>query len=119
MSRIMVAVQGEVDKIKSQLPERAVRVSNVLRQSVFNVMQGGGVSAPGEPPGVRTGNYRNSFEASSESGGTEYKSRLESDCLYGPFLEYGTSKMEPRPHCERILEDALPEAIAIYSEPYI
>lgn len=46
-------------------------------------------------------------------------SKITSDTLYGPFLEDGTSKMAPRPHCDRILEDALPEAISIYGEPYI
>lgn len=119
MSKITIIVQGEMEKIKNQLPERAVRVSNVLRDSVFHVMVGGGVSAPGEPPGVRTGNYRDSFMASTESSGTTHISKATSNILYGPFLENGTSKMAPRPHCDRILEDALPQAISIYSEPYI
>lgn len=118
MSRIEVIVQAELDKVKSQLPERTVRVSNELRNSVFHVMSGGGVSAPGEPPGVRTGNYRDSFVASTENGEMTFTAKVTSDCLYGPFLENGTSKMAPRPHCDRIAEDALPQAIAIYSEPY-
>ena len=111
MISIEIIVQAELDKIKAQLPERTARVSSALRNSVFNVMTGGGVSAPGQPPGVRTGNYRNSFVSSTENNGT-------SDCLYGPFLEDGTSKMAARPHCERIAQDALPQAIAIYSEQY-
>lgn len=119
MSQITIIVQGEIEKIKNQLPGRAVRVSNVLRDSVFHVMVGGGVSAPGEPPGVRTGNYRNSFMSSTEGGGMTNISKITSDTLYGPFLEDGTSKMAPRPHCDRILEDALPDAISIYGEPYI
>lgn len=118
MSRITLIVQGEIDKIKNQLPERAVRVSTELRNSVFHVMVGGGVSAPGEPPGVRTGNYRDSFEASSESDAERYVAKVTSDCLYGPFLEEGTRKMEPRPHCDRIAEDALPRVLEIYGEPY-
>ncbi len=47
-----------------------------------------------------------------------FTAKVTSDCLYGPFLEDGTSKMAARPHCDRIAEDALPQAIAIYSEPY-
>lgn len=118
MSKITAIVQSELDKVKNKLPERAVRVSNVLRDSVFHVMVGGGVSAPGEPPGVRTGNYRNSFISNTENGVGTYVSKITSDVLYGPYLEEGTSKMEARPHSERILDDALPHAIDIYSEPY-
>ena len=61
MISIEIIVQAELDKIKAQLPGRTARVSSALRNSVFNVMAGGGVSAPGQPPGVRTGNYRNSY----------------------------------------------------------
>ena len=111
-------LNDELDKIKEQLPERTARVSSALRNSVFNVMAGGGVSAPGQPPGVRTGNYRNSFVSSTESNGMSFTAKVTSDCLYGPFLEDGTSKMAARPHCDRIAEDALPQAIAIYSELY-
>ena len=112
MISIEIIVQAELDKIKAQLPERTARVSS------FNVMAGGGVSAPGQPPGVRTGNYRNSFVSSTENNGMSFTAKVTSDCLYGPFLEDGTSKMAARPHCERIAQDALPQAIAIYSEPY-
>ena len=117
MISIEIIVQAELDKIKAQLPERTARVSSALRNSVFNVMTGGGVSAPGQPPGVRTGNYRNSF-VSSTNNGMSFTAKVTSDCLYGPFLEDGTSKMAARPHCERIAQDALPQAIAIYSEQY-
>lgn len=118
MISIEIIVQAELDKIKAQLPGRTARVSSALRNSVFNVMAGGGVSAPGKPPGVRTGNYRNSFVSSTESNGMSFTAKVTSDCLYGPFLEDGTSKMAARPHCDRIAEDALPQAIAIYSELY-
>ena len=50
--------------------------------------------------------------------GMSFTAKVTSDCLYGPFLEDGTSKMAARPHCERIAQDALPQAIAIYSEQY-
>ena len=46
MISIEIIVQAELDKIKAQLPERTARVSSALRNSVFNVMTGGGVSAP-------------------------------------------------------------------------
>ena len=50
MISIEIIVQAELDKIKAQLPGRTARVSSALRNSVFNVMAGGGVSAPGQPP---------------------------------------------------------------------
>ncbi len=45
MISIEIIVQAELDKIKAQLPGRTARVSSALRNSVFNVMAGGGVSA--------------------------------------------------------------------------
>ena len=95
MISIEIIVQAELDKIKAQLPGRTARVSSALRNSVFN-----------------------SFVSSTESNGMSFTAKVTSDCLYGPFLEDGTSKMAARPHCDRIAEDALPQAIAIYSELY-
>lgn len=87
-------------------------------------------SAPGEPPAVRTGTFRNSWQVSQ--GGVKelygsYFARIESDLktdggeyLLGEILEDGTpgGKMAPRPYVEKTLEKAEPKIYRIYSEPY-
>lgn len=82
-------------------------------------------SAPGEPPAVRTGAFRNSWQPTSREVFGSYISRIESDIRtdngqynLGTILEDGTSRMEPRPYQERILDAAEPEIIAIYNRPF-
>lgn len=86
-------------------------------------------SAPGEPPAVRTGAFRSSWQRKSyvESSGTDFKviSQAESsqrtdggNYLLGDVLENGTSRMEPRPFKEKIQKKALPNIMRIYNEPY-
>lgn len=62
-------------------------------------------SAAGEPPAYRTGDYQDSFytridkETKTRTSaviGTDYKTK--SGHWLGIMLEFGTSKMEPRPH---------------------
>lgn len=127
-----------VENIKRQMESRAYRVSNELRNSELDVLrgQGGGrryrvpgtrayytASAPGQPPAVRTGAFRLSWQPSSRVEGTRYVSRIETNLqvngyTLGSLLENGTSKMAPRPHHDRILEKTKPRAVKIYSEPY-
>ncbi len=82
-------------------------------------------SAPGEPPAVRTGTFRNSWQPSSNVADGVYRSRIESDVTtddgkhnLGEVLEKGTSRMAPRPHHERIIKHAEKEIVRIYDEPY-
>lgn len=112
MISIEIIVQAELDKIKAQLPGRTARVSSALRNSVFNVMADGGVSAPGQPPGVRTGNYRNSFVSSTESNGMSFTAKVTSDCLYGPFWKTVQVRWQQdhtvtalqKTHCRKLLQ---------------
>ena len=85
MSIIEAIVREQVENIKSQLPSRAARVALELKKSVFNVMSHPGVSAPGEPPGIRTGNYRNSFVPESQVEGGLYISKVSSDVMSDHF----------------------------------
>lgn len=83
-------------------------------------------SAPGEPPAVRTGTFRNSWQPIAlTSGGVLFSSRIESDVMtdngkynLGEVLEEGTSRMEPRPHQDKIKEHAERAIVRIYEEPY-
>lgn len=134
-------VTGEyVKHIESQLEGRAYRGANELRNAALLVLrgQGGGrsyrvpgtkrrytASAPGQPPAVRTGSLRNSWQPSAHAVMGSYISRVRSDVRtdngqynLSDLLENGTSKMAPRPHHDRILEKAEGPVTRIYEEPY-
>lgn len=142
--------------VKHQLESRTYRASNELRNAALNVLRGqrsgrrykvpgtyrrqkdktdGKIkrgryytaSAPGEPPAVRTGTFRLSWQPEPRCSDyyNTYWARIASDATtddgthtLGRILEEGTSRMAPRPHHDRILERAEPKIVRIYNEPY-
>lgn len=148
------------EKITQGMKSRAYRVSNELRNASQDVLRGqrsgreyivpgtGRVkynkrnktatisyrryraSSPGEPPAVRTGTFRESWQTKNESTGSgdslSVKAMIESNArtdngkyVLGVILEDGTGKMAPRPYKEKIQQKALPKALRIYKEPYL
>ena len=82
-------------------------------------------SDPGEPPAVRTGAFRMSWQPYARRVYGVYFSRIESDLRVesgkynlGQLLENGTSRMAPRPFEEPIIKHAENRINRIYSEPY-
>lgn len=82
-------------------------------------------SAPGEPPAVRTGTFRNSWQPKSRVLYGSYISRIESDATtdngshnLGDILEHGTSRMAPRPHQDLIRQHAEERIVRLYDNPY-
>ena len=142
------------DSIQLQMERRAFLAANELRNASQLVLRGqrGGrrykipgtfkrqrdktdgkmkngryytASAPGQPPAVRTGDFRISWQPTSRVVFGSYISRIESDLTtedgkynLGTLLEEGTGKMEPRPHQDLILEKAKGPILKIYNEPY-
>lgn len=148
------AVKDRVDSIRKQVQSRSHRAANELRNSALLVLRGQRsgqrykvpgtyrrqrdktdgkmkngryytASAPGEPPAVRTGTFRNSWQTDTKADGDLYISRIESDLktdgggyILGEVLEEGTSRMAPRPYVDRTLAKAEPKIHQIFSEPY-
>ena len=147
-------IDGITDDIKHQMERRAWLAALELRNSALTVLRGSRsgrrykvpgtyrrqrdktdgkmkngryytASAPGEPPAIRTGAFRNSWQPKSKVVYGTYVSRIESDLMtengghnLGEILENGTKRMAPRPHHDRILQHAEPTIVRIYEEPY-
>lgn len=140
--------------IRQQMESRSYQAANELRNSALLVLRGQRngrrykvpgthrrqrdkvtgkmkngryytASAPGEPPAVRTGVFRLSWQPEAHVAYGSYISRISSDVrtddgrhILGEILEEGTSRMAPRPHHDRILEHAEPKIYRIYNAPY-
>ena len=149
------AITDEItSQIRAQMQSRSYRAANELRNSALLVLRGQRTgrrykvpgtyrrqrdpvtgqmkngryytaSAPGEPPAVRTGIFRLSWQPEAHVVYGSYISRIASDVrtddgnhLLGEVLENGTARMAPRPHHDRILEDAEPKIYRIYNASY-
>ena len=152
-----VAIEDVVENVRRQVKRRTYTAANELRNSALIILRGQRsgrrykvpgtyrrqrdktdgkmkngryytASAPGEPPAVRTGTFRNSWQVSQTAVRELYGSyfaRIESDArtdngqyLLGEILEDGTIKMAPRPYQDKVLEHAEPNIVRIYSQPY-
>lgn len=147
-------VEDAGNSVRAQIERRSFLVANELRNSALMVLRGQRsgrrykvpgtyrrqrdktdgrmkngryytASAPGEPPAVRTGAFRLSWQASAYSMFGSYISRIESDIrtengvyTLGEILEEGTSRMAPRPYQDEILDRTKPDILRIYNEPY-
>jgi len=147
-------VSETTQSIQHQMESRAVSAANALRNEALEVLRGQRsgrrykvpgtykrqrdphdgkmkngrfytASAPGEPPAVRTGNFRRSWQSSAHVVFGSYISRIESDVMtdngkynLGELLENGTSRMAPRPYQDAIMERAKPKILRIYDRPY-
>lgn len=159
-AEIEAVVREINNKITHGMRSRGYRASNELRNASQLVLRGGRsgrsyivpgtgrvkynrrnktatitykrytASAPGEPPAVRTGAFRASWQTKTESTGSgdslSVRSSIESRArtdngryVLGGLLEDGTSRMAPRPYKEKIQQKALPKIKKIYQEPYM
>ena len=154
MGDLMDECEDITEKLQLQMGRRSYTAANELRNSALLVLRGQRsgrrykvpgtyrrqrdktdgkmkngryytASAPGEPPAVRTGTFRNSWQPSSHRIFGSYISRIESDVrtedgryLLGEILENGTRRMAPRSHHDRILDHAEPRIRKIYEKEF-
>lgn len=119
---IRQAVREAVREVNQKTMSKAVRVSNALRNSAIEVLTNPSPSAPGNPPGVRSGFLRRAwktgvrFNGGSSDSGISITAYADAKAPYAGYLEEGTSKMAARPFVDPILTDVEPEVESIFSD---
>ena len=119
------AVKARLEAASEKLRETAIRrgLLHVAARIVETVIESIGTpfpppSEPGEPPHVRTGALRRSVRIEREEPGAVYIAvgGTGTGVPYAAALEFGTSRMEPRPFVSPVIEIAHLEAEQIMTD---
>lgn len=124
---IRKVVENTVRETNHRAMQKAFRVSNAMRNSVIEVLTNDSPSAPGTPPGVRSGYLRRAWKTGvrnigGRGNGVAIAAFADAKAPYAGYLQDGTKnrdgtiRMEARPFVEPILEDVDPEVQSIFSD---
>ena len=127
--------------VEQEAKSRTVRAANVIKKASNKILSNSGgrsghvyrkpatitatytASAPGEPPALRTGTLRRSWRPLpyAEMVGTDkvFTPGIRTDVVYAPYLQDGTTKMAARPFEDKVKQEAWPDVVQIYSQPYL
>lgn len=121
MARVTRVVSRNVFESIAQLMEQrtAAATAVVHREMVKKISKPGPPrSAPGNPPHVDTGRLRQSLQPSVVRTGNTIRGTVSTNLEYAPHLEYGTSRMQPRPFMRStIAEQAEPVKAIMRGKP--
>jgi len=74
-------------------------------------------SSPGEPPAVATGALKESIKWATEDNGMT--GLVGTELKYGPMLEFGTSKMAPRPWLRKAFSESETKVREIFTREWL
>jgi HK97 gp10 family phage protein len=121
MVRVTRVVSKNVFESIAQLMEqRTVAATAVVHREMVKKISKPGPprSAPGNPPHVDTGRLRQSLQPSVVRTGNTIRGTVTTNVEYAPYLEYGTSRMQPRPFMRStIAEQAEPVKAIMRGKP--
>ena len=114
LARAQAAIQrivGVTNKQQQAFIMAAEEAGELLRNEVVRTLSSSrSPSAPGQPPGVVTGTLRNSIFANVRiTGKNRATIEVGTRVKYAGFLEYGTSRMAPRPFMRNSIAKITPQ----------
>lgn len=124
-----------LDKLDKTAAQRMTKAVMAVQEEAFRLTAGPGkgeheyyvpgtkrkyrASAPGDPPAPRTGILRKTIKWQVEGEGAETEGLVGSDQKYAPALEYGTSKMSPRPWLRPAFQNSEAKVKQIFMEEWL
>ena len=103
---ILAKLLFKLKKINTNMGKAITKACLLVERSAKENMSPDSPSEPGQPPAVVTGRLRASITHRLEGGGNEAETTgyVGTNVEYAKWLEFGTSKMEPRPFLTPALE---------------
>ena len=126
----LMAIRDKIDRvIISGVKQRVQTAAKSAEDTAKEVVTNGSPSAPGSPPGVRSGGYRAGMKGEGRVTGESARSvsvqiqvkngvAVSNGHLLSDYLEHGTSKMAARPHFQKSSDQAEPKMTEIFGAPY-
>lgn len=113
MTEACIHVQGKVkEKLSGSRTGRVYKVPGT-KHKVYTA------SAPGEPPAVMLGQLRQSIKFAIDATIKGIVGLVGSDLKKAPMLEYGTSRIKPRPFLRPTFQENIDSIKAILSRKWL
>ena len=108
-------VKNRVEQTKRQVDAKMMQGANELRNAALTVLAIPSPSAPGSPPGVRSGNLRRNWNMYSSGGGGNGIFGIQSGMHYSGYPEHGLQAFENLQRAEAHKKEMDREVLAKYS----
>lgn len=116
MARVTRVVSRNVfESIAQLMTDRTAAATAVVHREMVKKISKPGPprSAAGEPPHVDTARLRQSLQPSVVRTGNTIRGTVSTNVEYAPYLEYGTSAMQPRPFMRSTIAEQVEPVKAI------
>ena len=109
-------VQRSTTLVEGHAEQSIMKGGTGITYQKYNPRRQHTASAKGEPPATDTGFLVSSITSSVKKQGTAVIGQIVASAPYAPYLEFGTSTIDPRPFMQPALERNRPKIKRIFKE---
>ena len=107
-------VQRSTTIVEGHAKQSIMKGGTGITYQKYNPRRQHTASAKGEPPASDTGFLVNNITSSVKQQGTSVVGQIVASAPYAPYLEFGTSTIDPRPFMQPALERNRPKIKRIF-----